>query len=151
MFAEWLIEMLVNDLGKLKNEINQYADEKDIWVIRGGILNSGGNLCLHLLGNLNHVIGHVIGGTDYKRNRDLEFTEKNVPREELNKKIDAVIESVKKYLPDMDDAKFSKTYPDKVGGKEREYGFALIFFANHFNYHLGQINYHRRLIAGSKK
>jgi len=150
MFSGWLIEMLEKDLGKLKNEINQYADEKDLWIVKEGILNSAGNLCLHILGNLNHVIGHVIGGTDYKRNRDLEFSEKNVPRSELNKKIDGVIELVKTYLPKLSDADFGKMYPDKVGGKERQYGFVLIYFSNHFNYHLGQINYHRRLIAGNK-
>jgi hypothetical protein len=148
MFTDWLIEMLENDLNKLKNEINLYKDEKDLWVVKGEISNSAGNLCLHLLGNLNHFIGHVIGGSDYKRNRELEFTGKNVPRTELNKRIDSLIDIIKKSLPALKDSDINNTFPEKIGGKVREYGFILIFFANHFNYHLGQINYHRRLITG---
>lgn len=150
MFSGWLVEMLENDLGKLKNEINLYKDEKDIWKVKGEISNTAGNLCLHLLGNLNHIIGHLIGGSGYQRNRELEFSEKNVPRPELNKRIDALIELIKKSLPKVKDEDIYKTFPDKVSGKIREFGFALIYFTNHFNYHLGQINYHRRLITGEK-
>jgi hypothetical protein len=148
MFSGWLMEMLENDLNKLKNEINLYQDEKDLWIVRGEIANSTGNLCLHLLGNLNHTIGHIIGNTGYQRNRDLEFSEKNVPRAELNNRIDATIEVIKQSLPKLNDNELNENYPAKIGGKLREKGFALIYFSNHFNYHLGQINYHRRLISG---
>ncbi len=146
MFSAWLMEILDSDLNKLKKEINLYTDEKDIWVIKGEIANSAGNLCLHLLGNINHTIGHLIGNTGYQRNRDLEFSDKNVPRTELNNRIDATIEIVKKSLPKLKDEDINKPYPVQVGGKLRDNGFALIYFCNHFNYHLGQINYHRRLI-----
>lgn len=147
MFSDWLIEIFENDLTKLKNEINLYKDEKDLWVVKGEIANSAGNLCLHLLGNLNHTIGHLIGNTGYKRNRDLEFSDKNIPRTELNNRIDATIEVIKKSLPKLKDDAINKTYPAKISNQEKETGFALIYFANHFNYHLGQINYHRRLVA----
>ncbi|HKB85826.1 MAG TPA: DUF1572 family protein, partial [Ignavibacteriaceae bacterium] len=137
-----------NELNKLKQEINFYKDEKDLWIIKGEISNSAGNLCLHLLGNLNHFIGHLVGGTGYKRDRENEFSEKDVPRAELNNRIDAVIEVIKKSLPKINDSDMNKTFPDKMGGKIREYGYTLIHITNHFDYHLGQINYHRRLIAG---
>ena len=148
MFSGWLMEILENELNKLKQEINLYKDEKDLWIIKGEILNSGGNLCLHLLGNLNHFIGHLVGGTGYQRDRENEFSEKDVPRAELNNRIDAVIEVIKKSLPKINDSDMNKTFPDKMGGKIREYGYTLIHITNHFDYHLGQINYHRRLIAG---
>ena len=150
MFSGWLIETIGSDLNKMKNEINLYTDEKDLWIVKGEILNSAGNLCLHLLGNLNHFVGHLIGGTDYQRNRDLEFSDKNVSREELNNRIDALIEVIKKSLPKLNDTDMNRTFPDKISGKIREYGFALLHISNHFNYHLGQINYHRRLIVGNK-
>lgn len=150
MFAGWLIESMESDLNKLKNEVNLYTDEKDLWIVKGEILNSAGNLCLHLLGNLNHFIGHLIGGTGYQRNRDLEFSDKNVARAELNNRIDALIEVIKKSLPKLNDTDINRTFPDKISGKTREYGFALLHISNHFNYHLGQINYHRRLIAVNK-
>ena len=148
MFSGWLMEILENELNKLKLEINFYKDEKDLWIIKGEISNSAGNLCLHLLGNLNHFIGHLVGGTGYQRDRENEFSEKDVPRAELNNRIDAVIEVIKKSLPKINDSDMNKTFPDKMGGKIREYGYTLIHITNHFDYHLGQINYHRRLIAG---
>ncbi|HSD64033.1 MAG TPA: DUF1572 family protein [Ignavibacteriaceae bacterium] len=146
MFSNWLQEMLVNDLTKLKNEINLYEDEKDIWLTRGEIKNSAGNLCLHLLGNINYTFGNLIGHTGYLRNRDLEFSDKNVSRADLNNRIDATIEVVKKSLPNLKDEGIYERFPSNVSGRERETGYALIYFTNHFNYHLGQINYHRRLI-----
>jgi hypothetical protein len=147
MLSEWLLEIFVKDLTKLKDEIGQYKDEKDIWIIKGEIKNSAGNLCLHLLGNVNHTIGNLIGGTGYQRNRDQEFMEKNISRAELISRIDAAVDVVKKSLPKLKDEAVNQRYPVTVGGKDRETGYALIYFANHFNYHLGQINYHRRLIA----
>jgi uncharacterized damage-inducible protein DinB len=150
MFAEWLLEGFVSDMNKLKTEINSYADEKDLWIIKGEIANSAGNLCLHLLGNLNHFIGGILGENGYQRNRELEFSDKNVSRAVLNNQIDATIGVIQKSLPSLKDEMLNKTFPDKIGGKIREYGFALIHISNHFNYHLGQINYHRRLIAGMK-
>jgi uncharacterized damage-inducible protein DinB len=150
MFAEWLLEGFVSDMNKLKTEINSYADEKDLWIVKGEIANSAGNLCLHLLGNLNHFIGGILGENGYQRNRELEFSDKNVSRAVLNNQIDATIGVIQKSLPSLKDEMLNKTFPDKIGGKIREYGFALIHISNHFNYHLGQINYHRRLIAGMK-
>jgi hypothetical protein len=147
MFSGWMIEIIGNDLNKLKDEINLYKDENDLWIVKGEISNSSGNLCLHLLGNLNHFVGHLIGGTGYQRQRDAEFTDKNVPRSELNNRIDALIGVIKKSLPKLDDSDMNRTFPGKISGKIREYGFALIHISNHFNYHLGQINYHRRLIG----
>ncbi len=146
MISGWLMEIFETELNKLKTEINLYKDEGDLWIVKAGIANSAGNLCLHLLGNVNHYVGHLIGGTGYKRDRQAEFADKNILRDELNNRIDAVIEVVKKSLPKLDDADMNKTFPEKSGGKVREYGFTLIHIANHFDYHLGQINYHRRLI-----
>jgi len=151
MFSGWFMEIFETELNKLKTEINLYKDEADMWIVKGRISNSAGNLCLHLLGNVNHFIGHLIGGTGYMRNREAEFSDKNVSREELNNSIDALIEVVKKSLPKLNDTDLNKTFPDKIGGKIREYGFTLIHITNHFDYHLGQINYHRRLIEGSGK
>ncbi len=83
MFAEWLLEGFVSDMNKLKTEINSYADEKDLWIVKGEIANSAGNLCLHLLGNLNHFIGGILGENGYQRNRELEFSDKNVSRADI--------------------------------------------------------------------
>jgi len=83
MLNEILIKIYNRDLEKLKDEINSYHHEKNLWIINRDITNSAGNLCLHIVGNLNAFIGTVLGNTNYKRQRDLEFSLKDVPRSTL--------------------------------------------------------------------
>jgi hypothetical protein len=69
----------LRDLEKLKTEISSFKDESNLWKISGDIKNSAGNLCLHLCENLQHFIGAVLGNSGCVRNRDAEFSRKNVP------------------------------------------------------------------------
>src|SRR3982750_2278937 len=89
MLRKVLAEVYERDLDKLKTEIQSYAEDADLWTTSDGISNSAGNLCLHLIGNLKHFFGAVLGETGYVRDRDAEFENKNVPRSELLAEIDA--------------------------------------------------------------
>lgn len=53
MFVTVLHTLFERDLAKLAVEIAAYQDEPALWRTVPGISNSAGNLCLHLLGNLN--------------------------------------------------------------------------------------------------
>ncbi len=145
-----MIEILKNlfqrDLKKLKTEITSYKDENKLWDYAGAIKNSGGNLCLHLCGNLQHFIGTTLSNLGYKRNRDAEFNRKNVPVDELIKEIDKTLEIVMETLKNFEEEKLIEIYPINVFGKEMTTGFFLAHLTTHLNYHLGQINYHRRLL-----
>ena len=77
--TESLKSLYNRDLNKLKFEIESYKDERSIWAVDKTISNSAGNLCLHLVGNLNAYIGAELGKTSYVRNRDLEFSLKDIP------------------------------------------------------------------------
>lgn len=68
-----LIKLFQRDLDTLKKEIQSFREEGDLWRTTGSIKNPAGNLCLHLVGNLNNYIGKNIGGTGYVRDRDAEF------------------------------------------------------------------------------
>ncbi|SHN70906.1 hypothetical protein SAMN05444395_10651 [Flavobacterium fryxellicola] len=85
--------MLTNTLKvlfkKLKIKIESYKNESTIWEIQKGIANFAGNLCLHLIGNLNTYITPALGKTNCSRNRALEFSLKDIPRAFLLTKIDA--------------------------------------------------------------
>ncbi len=114
-----------------------------------GIANSGGNLCLHLVGNLNTYIGAEIGKTGYIRHRDLEFSLKNVHREELISKVEETIRVVDMSLSLLKDADLGKEYKiHKIDGFPDNTGLILMHLESHLTYHLGQINYHRRLLDG---
>ena len=147
MLSEILIEIYERDLNKLKSEIEQYRDEADLWKTDGEILNSAGNLCLHLNGNLQHFFGAVLGETGYVRDRDAEFTRTNVPREQLFEDISETMRVVRSTLEKMSDEEYAIEYPIEVFGKPMTTGFFVVHLAAHFNWHLGQIDYHRRLLA----
>ncbi len=146
MLIETLKSLFNRDLLKLKSEIGLYQDEKNLWLTDKAIANSSGNLCLHLVGNLNTYIGKEIGKTHYVRNRELEFSLKDVPRTELLQKIDDTIQVVQNALNKMKAEDLSKEYPMLVFEKKTTTEYFLVHLIAHLGYHLGQINYHRRLL-----
>ena len=147
MIQNVLIDLFERDLAKLKEEIGAYASEGDLWQTAGAIPNSAGNLCLHLAGNLRHFFGAVLSGTGYMRDRDAEFAAKFVPRAQLIEEVDAAAADVRATLEKLTEEDLSKNYPIEVFGKPMTTEFFLVHLATHLNYHLGQINYHRRLLA----
>lgn len=146
MLLETLKSLFNRDLNKLKVEIESYQNENQIWAIDHNISNSAGNLCLHLIGNLNTYIGAEIGKTDYIRNRILEFSLKDVPKSELISKIDQTILIVNNALDSLTESDLQSIYPQIIFEKEMTTEFFLVHLSTHLAYHLGQINYHRRLI-----
>jgi uncharacterized damage-inducible protein DinB len=139
-------KLFLRDLEKLKIEITSYKDEKKMWEVSGNIKNSSGNLCLHICGNLQHFIGATLGNSGYVRKRDLEFSKKNVPVSEMVKEIEKTLEVVEQTLSELNEEKLDEIYPINVFGKEMTTGFFLTHLTTHLSYHLGQINYQRRLL-----
>lgn len=146
MITEVLNKIIQRDLQKLKSEIESYKVESNLWRIEKNISNSAGNLCLHLVGNLNSYIGATLGQTGYVRDRDAEFSLKNISRKELIQKIEDTISVVNKVLPTLDDDTIQKEYPLLVLKEKTSTEYFLIHLTTHLGYHLGQVNYHRRLL-----
>lgn len=146
MFQNITGELFERDLTKLKDEISLYNPEAKLWVIKNEIKNSAGNLCLHLTGGLLYWIGNVLGDTGYTRDRDAEFSEKDIPQKDLLVRIDNTKSIVVPILKSLDETALKSKYPLNIFKNEMSTGYFLIHFYGHLNYHLGQINYHRRLI-----
>jgi len=142
-----ITSLFERDLNKLVEEINLYKNEEDLWKTEEGISNSGGNLALHLVGSLNHFIGATLGNTGYVRERDKEFSLKNIPRSQIVQDIKNTIEVINNVLPHLTEEDLKKDFPVPVGNKTSSMFYTLIFFESHLSYHLGQVNYHRRLIG----
>ena len=138
------------ELNKLAEEVKLYSPEENIWKVKGDIKNSGGNLSLHICGNLQHFIGNVLGDTGYVRNRDKEFADKTVSIADILKEIEATKKAVVKTLEAIPDSELDKEYtafPAHLLGKEHITKFYfLAHLIAHMDYHIGQINYHRRMI-----
>lgn len=146
MITDTLKALYTRDLVKLRQEIALYNSEENIWRIDQNILNSAGNLCLHLIGNLNTYIGAELGNTGYVRNRPEEFSLKNIPRQELISKIDRTIEMLEPVLGSLTEDQLKSEYPQVVSDGTVSAEYFLIHLAMHLSYHLGQVNYHRRLL-----
>ncbi|MEN0055761.1 MAG: DinB family protein [Mucilaginibacter sp.] len=139
-------KIFLRDLAKLKTEIELYRDEQKIWHAEKQITNSAGTLCVHLIGSLNHFIGAQLGNTDYIRKRDLEFLPDSVPRAELLKRLDETILVVAQTFDNLTDAQLEEEYPQLLFDEKVSTNYLLTHVVSHLNYHLGQVNYHRRLL-----
>lgn len=142
-----LHELFLRDLDLLAQEITSYPTEASLWIVKGDIKNSGGNLCLHLCGNLQHFIGAVLGKDGYIRNRDAEFADKDLPKEVLLGQIVATKSAITKTLETLSTSQLESPYPILVFGKPMTTEYFLIHLLAHLTYHRGQINYHRRLLG----
>jgi uncharacterized damage-inducible protein DinB len=138
--------IVLRDLDKLQQEIEQYPTEESIWVIKKDIKNPAGTLVLHLCGNLQHYIGVGLGKSDYKRDRDKEFSARNVSRADLIKEIGRTKDAVKSALDKVTPEILETEYPLPVFDYAMTVQHFMIHLAAHFGYHLGQVNYHRRLM-----
>ena len=146
MITDTLIKLFKRDLNKLISELDLYKDESNLWKQEGLVSNSAGNLCLHLVGNLNHFIGATLGNTGYVRQRDLEFTNKNVPVSDMKNQVKETITMVGKTLSKLTEADLQAEYRRNPFEDYMTTEYFLTHLALHLAYHLGQINYHRRLL-----
>lgn len=146
MTTNELITFFENELNTLITELELYKNEENIWRIDKNVSNSAGNLSLHLIGNLHTFIGKEIGKTGYIRNRELEFSQKNVSRTTLIDGIHETQEMIKSSLLSISDDELRNDYPILKFSKAETNEYLLVHLLKHLTYHLGQINYHRRLL-----
>ncbi|WP_317238866.1 DinB family protein [Hanstruepera flava] len=146
MLTQTLTKLFVRDLSKLQEEINLYTTESQMWQVTHGISNSAGNLALHIVGNLNHFIGATLGNTGYIRQRDLEFSSKNVPKNTIINQIEDTKTMLEQVLPTLTEADLQQEYKRRPFEDYMTTEYFLVHLSMHLAYHLGQINYHRRLI-----
>ena len=144
---EKYIELYTKHLNQLKEEIASYKNENDLWKLTGDIKNTPGNLAIHLCGNLKFNFGAVLLNNGYKRDRDSEFARKNVPKDQIIKEIDSTIEVVTASLDKLTPQDLNKPFPSDIYGDEGTIRDIILRLAFHFAYHLGQINYHRRILT----
>lgn len=149
MTANDLTPIMLRDLASLRAEVLAYPDDASPWALPQGAPNSGGTLVLHLCGNLRHFVGAVLGGSGYVRDREAEFSARGHSRDELVALIDTTTDEVGRVLRSLDDARLDGTMvigPATVGARR-----GLLHLAVHLTYHLGQLDYHRRLVTGDTR
>ena len=147
--ATHLHAILLRDLRALRREVEAYPTDDTVWAVSPGIANSCGTLVLHLAGNLRLYVGHVIGGVQYERDRPREFAARGLSRVELLRELDAAMDAVERALPLLTDEVLARDFPLAIGAVRVNTQEFLLHCAVHLGYHLGQADYHRRLITAS--
>jgi uncharacterized damage-inducible protein DinB len=148
MFTEQLKTVITRELRALAREIQAYPDDASVWRTFPGVANSAGTLTLHLAGNIQHYVGARLGGTGYKRDRPAEFARRDVPRKELVQEIERAIAAAEVTLPRLSEGELAADFPEAVGGRIIRTDEFLLHVATHLGWHLGQVDYHRRLVTG---
>lgn len=148
MLRSTIQHLLTRELLALRRGVEAYPDDASLWRPLPGIANVGGTLALHIAGNLQHFIGAVLGKSGYVRDRDAEFARRNVTRDAILREIDGAIGAVERGLQAIDDDALPRVYPEKVAGRDVATGDYLVHLASHLGYHLGQLDYHRRIVTG---
>jgi uncharacterized damage-inducible protein DinB len=148
MSHEIIRQCMQRELRALRRELDAYPDDASLWALPPGIANSAGTLLLHLAGNLQHFVGRHLGGTSYVRNRDDEFSRRGMSRAEIAKELDAAAAALDLGFAKLTAAGMTSTFPEPIAGITFMTGDWLVHLVAHLGYHLGQIDYHRRIVLG---
>ena len=146
MLNSMLVSFYERDLRKVIEELNQFKNEADLWRTQGSVKNSSGNLVLHLIGGMNYHIGANMGHTGYVRDREQEFSRKGVERKVLVEQLETLISMIGKTVNALTPDDLEAGYPMVFDGEKRSNSYMLVQLLAHLNYHLGQVNYLRRII-----
>ena len=148
MLTKHLMTVISRELRALARELQAYPDDASVWRTFPGVVNSAGTLALHLAGNIQHYVGAKLGGTGYQRDRPAEFARRDVPRGDLLKEIERAIAAAETTLPQVSETALAADFPEAVGGRTIRTDEFLVHVAMHLGWHLGQVDYHRRMVTG---
>lgn len=143
--------IFARDLASVDAEVAAYPDDDSLWLRPAGISNSAGNLVLHIAGNLRHFLGATFGGTGYVRDRDAEFSRRGLTRDELRAEVRAAMADVDSALSHLGTDQLESPYPLAIMERRLRTVDFLTHLAAHLTYHLGQLDYHRRLLTADPK
>ena len=140
--------VIIRELDSFTREIELFPSDQLLWETIPGVSNSGGNLALHVAGNLQHFVGTVLGNTGYVRNRDAEFARRTGTRAEVTAELIRARQVVSSVLGQVPDEALSRTYPEPMANQQISTGLMFAHLVTHLAFHLGQVGYLRRALTG---
>jgi hypothetical protein len=146
-FSVELSRLFARDITRLVQELRAFPDTDAVWRTAPGVTNAAGTLALHLEGNLREYVGRALGGIAYERDRPLEFSARGVERDELVRRVEAVRETIPGVIAGLGD-RLDAAYPEPYDGATISNRQFLVHLLAHLNYHLGQVDYLRRVSTG---
>lgn len=148
MLLEDLKQLYLREIDTLKRELDLYPDDSSVWKELPGLPNSGGTLLIHMAGSLQYFFGATLGKTGYVRNREAEFSRRDVPRSEIQQELVNARQGVQAAFANLTEDNLKQVFPVQFADVEFSTRLTLLQFLSHLAYHLGQIDYHRRAVTG---
>ncbi len=146
--AKDLATFFHRDLTRLGQQIEAFRNDEALWRTLPGVSNAAGNLALHIEGNLREYVGRQLGKLPYSRNRELEFSLRGLSKHELGTRIAELRRSIPSIIEELSSEQMEMEYPEvvlEIAISTQEF---LIHLYGHMNWHLGQIDYLRRILSG---
>ena len=148
MFIEPIHRIMIRELQGLKSELLAYQNEGDIWRSVPGLPNTAGTIGLHVAGNLQHFVGAQLGDSGFVRDREAEFSRRDVSVAEIVGEIDQTIAALDVTFASLEEGAMDPPLPQEVAGVRPTVGEFLVHHVSHLAYRLGQVDYHRRCVTG---
>lgn len=142
----WLFR---RDLERLRKQVEMVADDDALWTVQPGVTNSVGNLALHLEGNLREFVGRQLGQVAYQRTRPVEFSQKGLTKDAVIERISQLGQLIPSVIESLTPEQIESEFPEVVLDAPMTTRQFLIHLYGHLNWHLGQIDYLRRISAAS--
>jgi hypothetical protein len=140
--------MLKRELECFRSEVEMFPDDASLWKVVPGITNSAGTLAVHVAGNLRHMVGAVLGGSGYVRDRNAEFSRRGLTRKEVMAELKRAEEEIEPAIRMLNDAALAAPFPGDMHGMTMPTRRFLIALEVHAAFHLGQAGYIRRVVTG---
>ena len=123
-------------------------DDAQVWTRPLPAMNSIGNLCLHLAGNVSHYVGACIGRTGFVRDRSGEFEAVGgSTRDELLGGLREARETAARVIATLGPQDLER-HIDSDHPPDATVTSVLVHVGAHFAYHTGQIVQLTKLLTG---
>jgi hypothetical protein len=148
MLSTDLASLFERDLLRFVQELRAFPDTTALWQTAPGVTNPAGTLALHIEGNLREYVGRQLGRIEYTRNRPLEFAARDLAHDEIVARVEAVQPVVPRIIEALSDETLRADFPEQYNGASISTQQFLMHLYAHLNYHLGQLDYLRRVTTG---
>lgn len=149
MLLKELETLYLREVAALERELDLYPDDASVWKELPGLPNAAGTLFLHLSGSLQYFFGAVLGNSGYVRDRAAEFSKRSVPRDEIRQELRGARQGVIAAFANLTEDQLKQVFPIQYADAKLSTQLTLLQFLSHLAYHLGQIDYHRRVVTGN--
>lgn len=145
-----VIQLSVRDIEERAEEFIEMIEPlsaEQLWFSDEVVVNSIGTLARHMTGNFNHFFGAGFLKNGYVRNREQEFSERDIPKAQVISDFQAAAGVVQQAAMAINEEDVNKPYRTPCGVDFDSLGYHLIRLTTHFAHHHGQVSYAVRYVA----